>query len=307
MKKLIKVLLSFSLGERVGLFLLLSMLLLFILWPHVVPLRREPSPQSLERIKRMIDSLSQPIAEADKDEIERGEASPSRSRPKRKVTARPLFAFDPNTADSETFEQLGFSPKQAAVIINYRATGGVFRRPDDFKKMYVVSAELFEQLQPYIQIAEAYGSPKTKRDSSTFPKQGARIAVALNSADTTALLTVRGIGSYTAAQIVKYREQLGGFVHIQQLLELRGMSEERFEQIASQLTLDTALVTRIDLLTADESLLRKHPYIGAYAARGIVHFRDTQGYCDVDALINNNILKAEQAEQLRPYCVKSGT
>jgi DNA uptake protein ComE-like DNA-binding protein len=57
----------------------------------------------------------------------------------------------------------------------------------------------------------------------------------------------------------------------------------------------------IDLQTADNDVLAKHPYIGAYAARGILHFRE-KNPCTIDALVKNNILNAEKAEQLRPYC-----
>jgi len=51
-------------------------------------------------------------------------------------------------------------------------------------------------------------------------------------------------------------------------------------------------------------VLKQHPYIGAYAARGIVHFRKVSGAnaCTVDALVKNNVLKPEQAEKLRAYC-----
>jgi DNA uptake protein ComE-like DNA-binding protein len=98
---------------------------------------------------------------------------------------------------------------------------------------------------------------------------------------------------------------LGGFASIEQLREIRNMTAERFEQIAPQFTIDTTLLTLIDLQTAERDALARHPYIGAYAARGIVHFRTTQGYCNIDALVKNNVLPAGKAEQLRPYCKKN--
>lgn len=66
-----------------------------------------------------------------------------------------LFEFDPNTLSLEGFEQLGFSTRQAQVIINYRNAGAQFRRPEDFARCYTVSEEMFEKLIPYINIGEA--------------------------------------------------------------------------------------------------------------------------------------------------------
>ncbi|MDR3185183.1 MAG: helix-hairpin-helix domain-containing protein [Prevotellaceae bacterium] len=137
-----------------------------------------------------------------------------------------------------------------------------------------------------------------KRESRSMP------IVDLNSADTNTLRLVRGIGAYFARSIVKYREQLGGYAHIQQLLDIRNVDPDRLAQWMPQLTLDTAKIVKIDLATADEQTLRQHPYIGYYAARGIVHFRTTQGAqaCTLRALVENNILNSDVAGRLMPYC-----
>ncbi|MDR0694622.1 MAG: helix-hairpin-helix domain-containing protein [Prevotellaceae bacterium] len=283
-----------------GVAVLLVLLVAFQVVPYIFS-SPNPTPD-FSNFKKKIDSLSQILSTGESEMIEVSDVA--YNYPKRYTSVRTppanLFTFDPNTADAGAFEQLGFSQKQAAAIVNYRAKGAVFRQPDDFKKVFVVTPERFEQLKPYIQIAETFRTPP-KTDSAYFPKRVA-VMVELNTADTSELVKIRGVGAYTAAQIVKYREQLGGFATIGQLHEIRNMTAERFEQIATQVTVDTSLLTLIDLQTADRELLAKHPYIGAYAARGIVHFRSTQGACDIDMLVKNNILDAGKAEQLRPYC-----
>lgn len=127
--------------------------------------------------------------------------------------------------------------------------------------------------------------------------------VELNSADTLSLQLVRGIGSYYAKRIIKYRDQLGGFARIEQLLDIRGVDVERINQWHKQLKVDTSLIRKIELSTADEESLRQHPYIGYYTAKGIIHFRTTQGIerCTIDALVKNNILDDETGERLRAY------
>jgi len=73
---------------------------------------------------------------------------------KEEKVARKLVPFDPNTADSLTFRQLGLSAWATKNALKYRKKGGRFRKPDDFKKIYGLDEELFEELRPYIQIGK---------------------------------------------------------------------------------------------------------------------------------------------------------
>ncbi len=63
-----------------------------------------------------------------------------------------LFVFDPNTVSRDELVALGFSPRQAQVIINYRTAGKRFYEAEDFADCYTVSDEMFEKLAPYIRI-----------------------------------------------------------------------------------------------------------------------------------------------------------
>ncbi|MDR0796724.1 MAG: helix-hairpin-helix domain-containing protein, partial [Tannerella sp.] len=56
--------------------------------------------------------------------------------------------------------------------------------------------------------------------------------VELNSADTTILKKVPGIGSAFANRIVRFRNLLGGFYTVQQLAEVYGIDEERYTDLA---------------------------------------------------------------------------
>lgn len=47
------------------------------------------------------------------------------------------------------------------------------------------------------------------------------LVIELNSADSTALVSIRGIGPYYASKILRYREQLGGFHTTRQLKEIK--------------------------------------------------------------------------------------
>ncbi len=189
------------------------------------------------------------------------------------------FEFDPNTVALEDLCRLGFSERQAQVILNYRDKGGRFRSPADFQKMYVVDSAAFARLEPYIRI------PKLD----------------LNSADSEALLALRGIGPYYASKILSYRRRLGGsFTSLDQLLEIDGFDRGRLDGIRDDVELRRA-PSGFDIWTATQAQLEAHPYIGAYAAKGIIRFKrtvDTLSWT-LTALVDAGILSPDKAAKLR--------
>ncbi|NMB37159.1 MAG: helix-hairpin-helix domain-containing protein [Bacteroidales bacterium] len=201
-----------------------------------------------------------------------------KSRPPRKVES---FPFDPNTISLEDLVRLGLSERQAEVILNYRNKGGLFRKKEDFARMYVVSDTLYQRLEPFIDI------PKLE----------------LNTADSAALVTLRGIGPYFARRIIEHRERLGGFFDPQQLMEIEGMDRERYEGFALSVKADSSHVKKIDFWSLTKEELEAHPYIGSYAAKGIIRYRsvtDTAQWSFTD-LVHNNLLTADRSAKLLKY------
>ena len=114
------------------------------------------------------------------------------------------------------------------------------------------------------------------RDSlvSKYPtkiKEGEHIV--LNTADTTALKTVPGIGSYFAKRIVQYGERLGGYVSVDQLDEIDGFPLDAKEFFIIQ----DASPQKLNVNTLSLNELKKHPYINFYQARAITDYRRLHG------------------------------
>lgn len=140
--------------------------------------------------------------------------SPAVSEIREKTKKVESFRFNPNTVSLEDLQRLGFSPKQAQSIINYRSKGGRFRRPDDFAKSYVVSDSVFQRLKPYIDI----------------PK------ININTADSLTLIQLPGIGGYFAKQIIEYRNKLGGYSNPEQLLDIHNFDTDKYEGLKDLIT-----------------------------------------------------------------------
>ena len=95
----------------------------------------------------------------------------------------------------------------------------------------------------------------------------------LRTADTTELKMVRGIGSYRARQIVRYREQLGGFVRVEQVMEAKGMERLEADSILKWFVLDSVKVEQIYVNQASTQRLSKHPYLRFEQAKAIYELR----------------------------------
>ena len=97
----------------------------------------------------------------------------------------------------------------------------------------------------------------------------------LNHCDTTDLQFIRGIGHYTACQIVRYREQLGGFRALTQLTDAP-LAKLHLDTLAHYFIIDTTAITRIAVNNASIKALQRHPYIRPSQAKAIYEHRRRQ-------------------------------
>jgi len=188
------------------------------------------------------------------------------------------FKFNPNTATVEEFQRLGFSPKQAESIENYRQRGGRFRRKSDFAKSFVVADSVYRRLEKFIDIP----------------------LLDINKADSAAFDALPGIGGYFASKMVKYREALGGYSYPEQLMDIYHFDRDKYDALADLIVCSESEAFELWTLPAEE--LRKHPYIRNYqTARAIILFRENSpaDSLSVGALRRAGILNEENAEKLQ--------
>ena len=201
--------------------------------------------------------------------------------------------FNPNKADSMELLTMGLSPYATRNILRYRRAGGVFRRSEDLARIYGMHDTVYAQLKPYITIPQekekkvqtvpTKASPQEEKPSA--PRKEHPYAeymraknkpgqlVDVNTADTTELMKIPGIGPVYANMIVNYRQQLGGFHHVGQLRELNGLPE----QLGNWVYIDTPTVEKLRINKLSVTRLRSHPYLTFYQAKAIVELRQREG------------------------------
>ena len=121
-------------------------------------------------------------------------------------------------------------------------------------------------------------SQKSKAKSQKLKANSPKLIVNLNSTDTTELKSLPGIGSFFARNIVEYREKLGGYVEINQLLEVYSFDSSRLETITPYINIDSILLRKINVNADDFKIILRHPYIEYEDVKKIVNHREKRGF-----------------------------
>jgi len=240
------------------------------------------------------------------------------------TVARVLLApFDPNSLTAEGWEARGVPHFVAARMVKYRTAAGGFKAKAQVKKMYGLGDSVYQRLAPFMQLPDEAPKRGEQPDyaartgkllpfapngaaSPKFPRKPLNLKpFDLNTADTTQLMQIRGIGSGRAKWVVRYRNQLGGYLREEQLGEVFVLKDA--PDLRDSLRKYTFIApgfapksVNVNTATFDELYLQ--PYIGKPRARIIVAYRTQHGpFKTVEDLKKLPTLKAEDWEKMRPY------
>jgi competence protein ComEA len=305
MKKLLKEYFSFSKKEYNGILVLFALIILVLVFPYVYARLKTPEVYDTESFKKEIalfKSSAQKRSYSDynklKDHIEDTELRGT------------YFLFDPNQLPASEWRKLGLAERQIRVIKNYESKGGKFYKKEDLQKIYTISASQYSKLEPYIRIEKSssftqkeYSKPKTwENKKPAYTGKRATILVELNSADSTQLETIRGIGPAFALRILKYRQRLGGFHSKEQLREIYGLDSAMFETLKDQVWVEGNSIQKINVNTALFDDLKRSPYLSYKQINAIIQYRKQHGiYHSPEDLKKIAILNEEILRKIAPY------
>jgi competence ComEA-like helix-hairpin-helix protein len=226
-----------------------------------------------------------------------------------------LQTFDPNTVDSLTLIGFGLKPWKVKNFLHYRAAGKVFRSAEDLGDTYGWTAEDVEMLASYVRVGkkyeksgrnEKYGNDGNRWDEKkeeererTSNKFQSLTKVDVNTADTAILRRIPGVGAKISDAIVRYRQRLGGFHSVNQLLDIKIVSPELLDWMEVSAS---PHLQKLNLNKASFQALNSHPYISYEQTKALLQYIRLYGEIkDEKALLETGIFTRGEVEQLKPY------
>jgi len=242
-------------------------------------------------------------------------------------------AFNPNTIDSLSLVSFGVKPWKVKNFLHYREGGKRFYSPEDILATYGWEDSDYELIAEYVQFEERpsvsrhntssrnHNTPsysnhnsnlggtskpsiRAHNDSAYIPKYipakfKTLTKVNLNSADTTVLCSIPGIGKKTSEAIIRRREKLGGFIKVEQLMEISLVSQEMLEWFEEPSPKD---IRKININKDSFQRLSSHPYIQYNHTRDIIQYRRLYGDIkNAEQLLSTGIFTKDELERLTPY------
>lgn len=310
-KHFLKEYLSFTKKERIGIFLLLVLIIIAILIPFVYPYFKKDKHYDHSVFANQIRQLK--IQQTDsanpkyysKNFDENNYTNYYEPSERHYPAKGELFYFDPNTAGINEWVRLGVRQKTAETIQKYLSKGGRFYKPDDIAKIWGLRKHDAERLIPYVRIQNQKNEFATAKNEIQYQRAAYTAPVAtkieINTSDTSAFISLPGIGSKLAQRIVTFRDRLGGFYSVDQIKETYGLPDSTFQKIKSRLEINSS-IQKININKASLDEVKSHPYIKYPLANAIIQYRTQHGnYSSVNDIKKIMIVTDDIYNKVAPY------
>lgn len=218
-------------SQRTGISVLIVLLVLVEL--GIWSVKSKKNDNQLAEIPQEIIALQNQI---DSSETVKG-FSPFNSLPKE------IKDFNPNQLSETDWQNLGFSPKQVAVILKYKKSlGGQFSSKKELKECFVISEEKFRELEPYILLPEFSDTNSTRDDDFVSYSKKEKINYKKfnpNDYSKEEWMAI-GFSEKQATTILKYKRSLGGqFTSLDQIQKCFVISDEKFAGMKPYIMLES--------------------------------------------------------------------
>lgn len=299
---------SFTKKERHGIIALLIGILSLILLPFTYSLVIQPKTTDISQFEEEITALQIKIDTTKKFELKNFDEDKYKNyyQPNNKNFS-PAFTgqmsyFDPNTLSAEGWEKMGIKEKTIQTIQKYLSKGGKFYQPKDIEKIWGLRPDEIERLQPYIQIHQNETATNNFTNKKYEKPFYTPTSIDINTADTSALIALPGIGSKLAQRIITFREKLGGFYKPEQIAETFGLPDSIYQKIKSRFTINNIEIKKININTTTIEQLKTHPYIRYNIGNAIIQYRNQHGNFNAVEDIKKIVLIDEETyNKIAPY------
>jgi DNA uptake protein ComE-like DNA-binding protein len=256
---------KFSREQRTGVFLLFSIIIALQLVYFFVDFssfsKDSPEKENWLSLQSQIDSLKQ-----------------------QKLDYVPkIYPFNPNFITDYKGYKLGMSFEEIDRLLAFRKENKYVNSPKEFQAVTKVSDSLLDAISPYFKFPDWVKNKREFKDnkkypSTAFPKKEKMVVIDINQATQEDLMKIYGVGEAISVRILKFKESLGGFVSMEQMNDICGLSPEVIENLNTHFKVFALpKLKKIDINNASIKELSDFPYFKYPISKNIVTFRSMNG------------------------------
>ncbi|SHH80452.1 ComEA family DNA-binding protein [Flavobacterium defluvii] len=195
-----------------------------------------------------------------------------------------VYTFNPNFISDYKGYKLGMSVEEIDRLLAFRKENKYVNSAEEFQKVTQISDSLLKIISPlfkfpdWAQKRNDFKAEKKEYVQKTFSKKENIIIKDINQATQEDLIAIYGIGEVLSSRILKQKEILGGFVSMEQLQDVWGLSPEVITQLNSHFkVIIPSGFKKIAINDATLKELSQFPYFKYNLAKQIVTYRSMNG------------------------------
>jgi DNA uptake protein ComE-like DNA-binding protein len=208
------------------------------------------------------------------------------------------YPFNPNFITDYRGHVLGMSTGEIDRLHSFRAKGKYVNSAKEFQEVTGISDSLLKAISPYFKFPEWV----TRKSTPSFKKEIAK-PIDINAATKEELMAVYGIGDKLSDRILEMRQKLGGYVSMEQISDVWGLSPEVVVKVKERFYVSVKPeVPRIKVNQASLNELAAFPYFRYALARKIITRRSMNGVIsDIDEISKIEGFPVEKKEIIAVY------
>ena len=261
----LKSLFVFTSDQRKGIFALLFFIIAlqfaYFFVDFSIPTNEDPEEQKWLSLQPQVDSMKMDIAN---------------KRPK-------MYLYNPNFITDYKGYKLGMSVDEIDRLLAFRKENKYVNSSQEFQNVTKVSDSLLNVMSPYFKFPDWVNNRKKYKEFKKYPNQAFAkkekiVLIDINQATKEDLIKIYGIGEAISVRILKQKEVLGGFVSMEQMKDVWGLSPEVIENLNSHFKVSVLPnFKKIDINNASLKELSQFYYFKYPLAKEIVTYRSMKG------------------------------
>ena len=194
-----------------------------------------------------------------------------------------IYTFNPNFITDFKGYKLGMSVEEIDRLLAFRKQNKFVNSAAEFQTVTKVSDSLLKAISPYFKFPDWVNNKK--QFATTLEKEEKITVLDINQVTKEDLMKIKGIGAGYSERILKEKETLGGFVSMEQMQEIWGLSPDAIESLNKNFKVgQNPIVKKIDINNATVKELAQFHNFRTALAKEIVAYRSMNGDIKVEDL-----------------------